>query len=830
MNAEWTLKLRHRRKPDTRGFTLIEMAVVIVIAGILISIAAGVLPSLIASAKIKQAKALLERADNALQGYALARHRLPYADGDGDGAEDAGVFIGALPYQTLGLPFQNDVWGNPIKYAVYGGGTVSTADLCQTFADTNAFCAEISNAIASAFDAGIGHILNDGTCPAPTSTNASNQAYLLASPGLKNMDGAAGKYDGCNAAGGATFSLPDAVLTDTYDDLVRALSLVELNLDNCTGSGPSGGGTATEVCDDAAAADEDGDGLSNCNDPDCASNPACSAASLSITTSTLPSGTLGSSYMTTVGASGGSTPYTWSLPAGGGFSDLGINSGTGTLTGTLDQCPGDYTIGVQVQDTTSPTVQSDAANLTLTVTSDLALSGSTNLNWSSPTQQESYSASGARLGDISWTLSTGGATGFEAVSTGSASCVIRKNGSTTPGNYVFTLSGTDDTCATNSASLTINVYVPASGGAAPGLISGVVDSLEFDATAGANPDILHIAGDVYAIASTGSGDDGYLYTVQIGSDGQISAAPIDVLEFDHNNGVDPDLIHVGGNIYAIAYTGRWNHGLLTTVTIADDGQIANSTIDTLEFNNNHCYEPDIIPISADIFAISYTGPDNDGFIQTVQIDSSGQISNTIFDTLEFDTAQAYEADWIHIAGDTYAIAYAGAGAVSDGFLCTVTIDSSGQISNSVIDRIEFDTGLCYDPDIIRISGGIYAIAYRGPGDDGFIKTVQIADDGTISGTVIDTLEFDATQCNEPVIAAVGGDVFAVAYRGPANDGFFTTVQIDSSGQIGDSVLDSLTFDANSGYEPSIVSLGGGVFAIAYRGPNGDGYVITISLQ
>jgi prepilin-type N-terminal cleavage/methylation domain-containing protein len=50
------------------GFTLIEIAIVVVIVGIIISIISTVLPSLIASTKVKKARAILERADYTLPG------------------------------------------------------------------------------------------------------------------------------------------------------------------------------------------------------------------------------------------------------------------------------------------------------------------------------------------------------------------------------------------------------------------------------------------------------------------------------------------------------------------------------------------------------------------------------------------------------------------------------------------------------------------------------------------------------------------------------------------------------------------------------------------
>jgi len=48
----------------------------------------------------------------------------------------------------------------------------------------------------------------------------------------------------------------------------------------------------------------------------------------------------------------------------------------------------------------------------------------------------------------------------------------------------------------------------------------------------------------------------------------------------------------------------------------------------------------------------------------------------------------------------------------------------------VVDTLEFDTDNGKVPDIIHVSGNIYAIAYQGDGDLGTLKTVQILPDGT----------------------------------------------------------------------------------------------------
>ena len=116
-----------RKITDNNGFTLIEMVVVMVIVGIIISILVTVLPSLIQSSKIKKTQAILEQADYALQGYSIANYRLPYADSGTDGDEDTGVYVGNLPYRTLGLSSGNDVWGNSIKYGVYEDLTTTSS-------------------------------------------------------------------------------------------------------------------------------------------------------------------------------------------------------------------------------------------------------------------------------------------------------------------------------------------------------------------------------------------------------------------------------------------------------------------------------------------------------------------------------------------------------------------------------------------------------------------------------------------------------------------------------------------------------------------------------
>ena len=88
------------------------------------------------------------------------------------------------------------------------------------------------------------------------------------------------------------------------------------------------------------------------------------------------------------------------------------------------------------------------------------------------------------------------------------------------------------------------------------------------------------------------------------------------------------------------------------------------------------------------------------------------------------------------------IAYQGSG--DDGFIQTVDVDSEGNISIAGTYESEHDTSKGEEHTVMYVTSTIYAIAYAGSGNDGFIKTVNIASNGSI-GNTIDILEFDITN-------------------------------------------------------------------------------------
>ncbi len=342
----------------------------------------------------------------------------------------------------------------------------------------------------------------------------------------------------------------------------------------------------------------------------------------------------------------------------------------------------------------------------------------------------------------------------------------------------------------------------------------------------------------YAIAYTGVETDGFLKTVDIRADGEIDDTVIDTLEFEGAEGLYPNIIPVSGDVYAIAYSGpgasTTNDGFLTTVEIATNGQITDTLIHTLTFDSSNGQYPNIIHVSGNVYAIAYSGQGQDGFVKTVGIDANGTITDSA-NEFEFYPADVERPNIIHASGDVYAIAYKGAG--GNGYLTTVEIYPGGTIKDTVDDTLVFDTFMGHYPNIIHVSGNIYAIAYKGAyyeGEElktekGVLKTVEIDSGGNITDDPLDTLHFDTTYCEAPNIIHVSGDVYAIAYPGGSYNGFLKTVEIYGSGLIKDTVNGTLEFDTTNGEEPNIIHVLGDVYAIAYDGSLAHGYLKTVEI-
>lgn len=361
-----------------------------------------------------------------------------------------------------------------------------------------------------------------------------------------------------------------------------------------------------------------------------------------------------------------------------------------------------------------------------------------------------------------------------------------------------------------------------------GDVGSVIDTLVFESTNGREPAMIHVAGDVFAIAYRGVNDDGFVVTVTIASDGSIDDSVIDSYEFDPLMCMNPEIIHIHGHIYAITHRGDGSDGFVDTITISDVGAITKSVTDSLEFDTTACDRSYIIQVHSDIYAIAYAGAGSDGWLATVKISSAGAIHDTIVDSYEFDGVRCAEPVLFHIAGNVYGIAYEGDD--YDGYIKTVTISSLGAITDAVIESWEHDATQGTYHAALHIAGNVFAIAYKDDTDDGVLFTITISDAGDINTSKIDTLIFDGTYANFIKMIPISGNVYAIVYCANDQVGTVSTVSIAEDGTIEDTLIDSAVFEAVDAYEPAIVHIAESIYAIAYRNTDDHGVLKTIDIE
>ena len=180
-----------------------------------------------------------------------------------------------------------------------------------------------------------------------------------------------------------------------------------------------------------------------------------SPAQLTITTTSLNSGTVGTAYSASVSATGGTTPYTWSTTTGALPGGLTLNASTGAITGTPTTA-GTFDFTVEVTDSEATPATAQKA-LSITISPAQLTITTTSLN--SGTVGTAYSASVSATGGTTpytWSTTTGALPGGLTLN---ASTGAITGTPTTAGTFDFTVEVTDSeaTPATAQKALSITI-------------------------------------------------------------------------------------------------------------------------------------------------------------------------------------------------------------------------------------------------------------------------------------------------------------------------------------------------------------------------------------
>ncbi len=211
-------------------------------------------------------------------------------------------------------------------------------------------------------------------------------------------------------------------------------------------------------------------------------------AAVSITTTSLPAGEVGSAYAQTLAASGGITPYAWSLSVGALPAGLSLNASTGVISGT-PTAVGTVAFTVMVTDSVARTA---TMPLSIAVSDNLAVAtvslanGSTGVAYS-----QTLTASGG-VAPFTWSLAVG--TLPAGLSLNGATGVISGTPTAT-GTSDFTVMVTDNLArsAVKALAITVNSGLTVETTSLPGGTVGTAYSQTLTAVGGTSPYIWSIS-------------------------------------------------------------------------------------------------------------------------------------------------------------------------------------------------------------------------------------------------------------------------------------------------------------------------------------------------
>lgn len=191
------------KNDDARGFTLVEMAIILMILGVLISMGAGMMGVLTKRLKLNETRDVVKNASESIAGYGATTGHIPAT------ADFASV-----------VTLQEDSWGKALYYIP--ALSLTTDDICGRKTTGLALS-----------------VCPDKACLAPTQT-VTNVAYVIISGGenfnrqTDNKSGVVKVYD--EGIGLVDDYSADMTRAEPYDDVVKWATLYELRVKaGCSG-------------------------------------------------------------------------------------------------------------------------------------------------------------------------------------------------------------------------------------------------------------------------------------------------------------------------------------------------------------------------------------------------------------------------------------------------------------------------------------------------------------------------------------------------------------------------------------------------------------------
>lgn len=236
--------------PAQRGFSLLEVSVVLVVAGLMSWAAFSGYETVSAQQEIERGRAEAHQLQSVIRAFALRHGRLPCPDAAGTGYESltsgncaSGTQVGWFPYTSAGLPIPSDRLR--ARYSVFRSANVDVtrdADLvvalersgdaegADTFRDVTDLIVALNSASRMTFASSRTHITGDGGASGniDCATNAFMAvAYWVVVP-LQDRDNDDSRLDPPHALNSVCAASPSAPRRRLSDDVVMAESPIQL--------------------------------------------------------------------------------------------------------------------------------------------------------------------------------------------------------------------------------------------------------------------------------------------------------------------------------------------------------------------------------------------------------------------------------------------------------------------------------------------------------------------------------------------------------------------------------------------------------------------------
>ena len=259
---------------------------------------------------------------------------------------------------------------------------------------------------------------------------------------------------------------------------------------------------------------------------------------------------------------------------------------------------------------------------------------------------------------------------------------------------------------------------------------------EFDNNQGRMASLTEISPGIFLIAYSGPGDDGYLMTIKVASDGTITK--LAQWETDTNYLWRNDVLKMYEDLYVLAYKNGSNHLNLHSLKIPTDGssitKVQASKIDNYNYNKT-----DLVRLDKNTVLLSYEGYSSDGFIRSIDIAPDGKFTNV--STWEHDQERGIMGSLVNVSANTFALAYHGyrdhqnSGYSWGHKIITFSVDDDGKNFKGIAtlhhDK-ETGSNVGYGADFVKIDEDSYALAYRTYNSNRWmakVKTFTIGSDG-----------------------------------------------------------------------------------------------------